>query len=102
MSQTFEEYLKDVWQEDENREITKRHMDELRDDLKTTLQVIMEDMQSRVVCMCDGCVLTYLKVAGKQEIKDRLVGVGMAYLLGENFNSASASYYYNYYKETKK
>ncbi len=103
MSQGFEDWLKSVWLEDENRKIVKKQNNELRKKLKFRLANTIADMKGREVCLCDTCVLLYLRHEDENDdhggIERSLALVGMAYLLGENFNGASAGYYYSYYKK---
>ncbi len=103
MNQGFEDWLKSAWSEDENRAIVKRQNNELREKLKSRLAETIAEMESREVCLCDVCTLLYLRNEDKNEdhggLERSLALVGMAYLLGENFNGISARYYYGYYKK---
>lgn len=98
---TFEEWLSSVWQEDENRIIRKRQIDKLRDDLKVELISIFEgNITGSSGCMCDSCIGIIIR-QHKEHLMNQLMTVGLEYLLGENFNGASAHYYYNYVKMVK-
>ncbi len=97
---TFEEWLKTVWQEDENRVIRRRQIGELREKLKAK---VVEAFEGNVTgfsgCMCDDCVVSIIQ--SDTSLKYGLMTVGLEYLLGENFNGAAAHYYYDYIKESR-
>ncbi len=95
-SEEFEKWLKSAWLEDENRVIRKRKIDELRLEVKSSIVKIMPEIDG---CRCDTCVLLYIKKRIDKSIISGLSLVGLEYLLGGNFNGASALYYYTFTKE---
>lgn len=97
---TFEEWLKAVWHEDENRVIRKRQIDKLRERVKTkVIEVFEGDVTGFSGCMCDSCVASIIK--SDTSLQYGLMTLALEYLLGENFNGASARYYYDYVRQNE-
>lgn len=95
---TFEEWLKTVWQEDENRVIRGRRINELRERVKAKVVEVFEgDSTGFSGCMCDNCVAVIIRNMDAP-LTNMLMSTALEYLLGENFNGAAAGYYYSYVK----
>ena len=100
MNKTFEEWLKTVWREDENRVIRRRQIGELREELKAKIIEVFEgNVTGMSGCMCDSCVASIIK--SDTSLQYGLMSIALEYLLGENFNGASARYYYDYVRQSK-